>query len=293
MRGFESKLRLPKNSKAFEFFSWRVQKFDKVTLQLPMSFPQCIPAAEYRKQGPQDIVLPVPEEDGRIKTANPEGGYMTQSNLGISTDFLNFCRTSAKAPVFDGGAAFGIATFAALEAGATVIANDIETLHLHYIAQHAGEHADRLYLREGPLPGSLDFPEASLSAIHLSRVLHFLGVDDFVKVFENAFKALVPSGRFFVVVASPYHWASPGFAVDYEERLKQGVKMPGICDGAWKKKRFGEAQDDGRFLHMIDPRVMIRLAYEVGFIVKRVQLMGEQDEGFDYTGAILIKPPLA
>jgi hypothetical protein len=24
-----------------------------------------------------------------------------------------------------------------------------------------------------------------------------------------------------------------------------------------------------------------------------VQLMGEQDEGFDYTGAILIKPPLA
>jgi SAM-dependent methyltransferase len=258
-----------------------------------MALALCFPATEYRNQGPKDIVLPEPEEDGRIKTINPEGGYMTQSNLGISTDFLSFCKTSATSPVFDGGAAFGIATQAALATGATVIANDIEALHLHYISHHAGEHTERLFLREGPLPGSLDFPEASLSAIHLSRVLHFVAPDDFLKVFENAFKALVPGGRLFVLVASPYHWACPGFAEDYEERLKQGVRFPGICDGAWKKKRFGEAKDDGSFLHTVDPRVMMKLAYDVGFVVKRIQLMGEQDEGFDYTGAILIKPPLA
>jgi SAM-dependent methyltransferase len=258
-----------------------------------MSLSLCHSAADYRRDANPDIVLPKPEEDGRIKTLNPEGGYMTQHNLGISKQFVDFCNSSLSHPVFDGGAAFGIATFAALSKGSTVIANDIESLHLHYIAHNAGDNISRLYLREGPLPGSLEFPENSLSAIHLSRVLHFLGPDDVLRVFQNAFRALVPSGRFFVVIASPYHWCCPGFVETYEERLKEGIKFPGIVDKAWKRKRFGEVKVDGQELHVIDPRVMVKIADEIGFVVKLVQLMGEEDAGFDYTGAILVKPPIA
>jgi hypothetical protein len=50
---------------------------------------------------------------------------------------------------------------------------------------------------------------------------------------------------------------------------------------------------DGHKLHVVDPRVMVRIADDVGFIVKLVQLMGEEDAGFDYTGAILVKPPIS
>jgi SAM-dependent methyltransferase len=175
-----------------------------------MALELCQPAASYRASARADIVLPLPEDDGRIKTINPEGGYMTQRNLGISRQFVDFCSPSLPLPVFDGGAAFGIATFAALAQGATVIANDIEPLHLHYIAHNADDSSARLYLREGALPDSLAFPPGTLSAIHLSRVLHALSPDAVAAVFRNAFTALAPGGRFFAVVASPHHWACPG-----------------------------------------------------------------------------------
>jgi hypothetical protein len=79
----------------------------------------------------------------------------------------------------------------------------------------------------------------------------------------------------------------------YNARLRGGAAFPRIVDRAWKQRRFGEAEDGGRGLHVIDPRVMVKLADEVGFVVKLVQLMGEEDAGFDYTGAIRIRPPLA
>jgi SAM-dependent methyltransferase len=258
-----------------------------------MALPLCHPAVQYALQSTDEIAIPAPEEDGRIKTLNPEGGYMTAQNLGISSDFLNFCSPTLTHPVFDGGAAFGVATLAALSRGATVIANDIESRHLVYIARNGGDKTDRLYLREGALPGSLEFPENSLSAIHLSRVLHFLKPDEVVQVFENAVRALVPGGRLFIVIASPYHWCCEGFAETYEERFRAGERFPGVVDGAWKRKRFGQPQDDGSRLLVIDPRVMVRLADDVGFVVKLVQLMGQDESRFDYTGAILIKPPIA
>jgi hypothetical protein len=43
---------------------------------------------------------------------------------------------------------------------------------------------------------------------------------------------------------------------------------------------------------MIDPRVMVRIADEIGFVVKRVELLGEGESGFGDRGAVLIKQPI-
>jgi hypothetical protein len=38
---------------------------------------------------------------------------------------------------------------------------------------------------------------------------------------------------------------------------------------------------------------MVRIGTEAGFITKRVELIGQDGDGFDYTTAVFVKPPIA
>jgi SAM-dependent methyltransferase len=253
-----------------------------------MAISRCFPAAEFL--GPPLISQPTPEPDGRIPTLNEDGGFMTQHLRGPSTDFVNFCSSALTHPVFDGGCAYGVTALPALARGATVIANDIESGHLKYIAQNAGDLVSRLFLREDPLPSSLEFARDSLAGIHLCRVLHFLSGDDVATVFDKSFKVLIPGGRLFVTIASQFHRSCSGRENEYETRYRAGEKFPGVFWMRWLRRGAGEPAV--RLLHVIDPRVMVRIATESGFVVKKVELVGQDGDGIEYTGAVLVKPPL-
>ena len=109
-----------------------------------------IHASEVDLSKVEDIKLPEPAPDGRIKVLSDKG-YATTNIMGTSKEFVDFS-PSCKFPVFDIGCAYGETTVAALKKGATVIANDIEEGSLKYLIKRKELNDDdrkRLYLKKG------------------------------------------------------------------------------------------------------------------------------------------------
>ena len=237
----------------------------------------------------EDVKLPAPAADGRIVTQNQKG-YMTTYNDEISQMWIDYA-AKCNMPVFDGGAAYGVATIAALKKGATVIANDSDDKHLFYIAKCQDLTEDdrkRLYLRPGFLPNDIDFPESSIGAIHLCRMMHFFHPDECEKMFEKARYWLVPGGYFFIVIMSPWHYAAASdFAEIYEKKYQEGDPFPGQIGDFTINTGQNFKGSCSTYLHSMDPRVMMRLATKYGFIMKRLQIYGGAKDQ-DYTGAVMI-----
>src|ERR1700741_4503480 len=98
---------------------------------------------------------PVDNSDrASVVTFNRLGRTTTVLNE-INIRFAELARHAAH-PVLDIGCALGIAARAALETGATVIANDIESAHLNALAEHVDESGrGRLTLDSRRFPGEL------------------------------------------------------------------------------------------------------------------------------------------
>lgn len=238
----------------------------------------------------EDYELPPPAPDGRIRTPN-QMGYVTTNVLDLSAEFVDFAST-CKNPVLDGGAAYGATSIAALKKGATVIANEITPIDLNVIVKNKTLTEDdrkRLFLKEGKLPEGVDFPENSLGAIHMSRVLHFFHPEEVDKMFEKAYKWLVPGGRFYLLTASPYHYATPKLGKMYNKKFNEGVEFPGeVKDFTFNAGGNEPKNSSGNYLHAMDPRVIFRVASKYGFITMKLALYGGK-ENMDYTVAIFFK----
>ena len=221
-------------------------------------------------------------------------GYMTPEVDHITQEFIEFAANTSL-PVLDGGAAYGVATIPALKKGATVIANDIDPKHLILIAQNTAlteKEKERLFLNEDALPNKTNFPKRSLGAILLCRVAHFFTPEEMQSMFEKAKRWLAPNGRLYIVTMTPYHYALEGFASIYEKRWREGQAWPGVITTMTKDYAVEHAGNIPKYLHVIDPRLMVQLASDYGFLVKKLELFGHhrnsKENGLGYIGAILI-----
>ena len=237
-----------------------------------------------------DVELPKPAPDGRIRTLN-NMGYATPQVLGFSAEFVEYASHCDK-PVLDGGAAYGATTIAALKKGATVIANEMDQKFLDSIVKNkelTDEDRKHLYLKFGKLPEGVDFPENSLAGVHMSRVTHFFHPEEIEELFSKIYKWLAPKGRFYVMTASPYHYAMPNFEETYEKRYRAGEEWPGVITD-FQFIIGNEPKDNSpKYHHAMDPRVLFRVATKHGFIVKKIELFGGKLD-HDYTCGIFIKP---
>ena len=225
---------------------------------------------------------PPPAEDGRIPVYNGDG-YASPEPHPLSQEFVLFSSNS-KYPVLDIGAAYGLTSINALKKGATVICNEKEKKQLEYICHVKSITPDekkRLYLKHGSIL-EIDFPNESLGAIHISRVMHFFKPKEVELFFQKAYNWLVNNGRLYIITMSQYHYGNPkGFSDYYNKEIKKGTEFPGmINDYKFKNEKY--------VLHAIDPTVMVRLANKYGFICKKIELLGGKNDD-DYTCAILIK----
>ena len=175
--------------------------------------------------------LPPPAEDGRIPVFNGDG-YASPNPLPLSQEFVSFSST-IKSPVLDIGAAFGLTSINALKKGATVICNEKEKKQLEYICHIKSitdEEKKRLYLKHGSIL-EIDFPNNSLGAIHISRVMHFFKPNEVELFFQKAYNWLIPNGRLYIITMSQYHYANPeGFSEFYNNEIKKGVEFPGMIN---------------------------------------------------------------
>ena len=160
--------------------------------------------------------LPESSFPGLIPTMN-NTGFMTEKLDAYSQQFA--AEAGALADEVRGiGCAYGIATLAALQAGARVCAADIEAKHLAVLEGRVPP-ALRLRLRTqvAKMPDT-DFPDQAFGAILAARVLHFLTGEEIERVVAKMHRWLQPGGKVFLIADSPYVGPWYKAAPEYEAR---------------------------------------------------------------------------
>ncbi len=218
---------------------------------------------------------PQPESSGFVKTLN-NMGYMTSSLDPFSRQFVEFALRSP-GPALDVGAAYGVASLAALELGATVISNDIDARHLEVLRSRVpAAQLDRLTTIAGAFPGELKLGKGSIGAALIARVLHFFPGTLIDQSFEALSEWLAPGGKVFIVAETPYLRNFQKFIPEYERRRAAGDRWPGFIDDV-------QALDPerGKFLpktmHLLDPDVLSRSATQAGLTVEKCQTINRTD----------------
>ncbi|MCL9781790.1 methyltransferase domain-containing protein [Vibrio sp. S4M6] len=254
----------------------------------------------------------MPEEfRGMIPTLNGTGA-MTTRLPACSGMFVDYAASTGD-EVLDMGCAYGVASIAALERGARVLAVDIEQQHLSILSNLVEPKLqDRLELLCGKLPG-LNLPQNRFSAIHAARVLHFLSPDDFSASIRKMATWLKPGGKLFIVCDSPYfpHWAAR--VSEYENLKEAGHSWPGYIDDiaaffAQQVHVDGLSSSEGDhaedalkgtpFINLVDPDVLARECEAAGLLVEMAGYEGlaldvdgtQSDSGLEHASIIAVKP---
>ncbi|AMS13098.1 hypothetical protein A3218_01720 [Pseudomonas chlororaphis] len=255
----------------------------------------------------------MPEQvKGMIPTLNGTGA-MTTVLPACSQCFVESAAAST-GEVMDMGCAYGVATIAALEQGARVLAVDIEAQHLEILA---GSVAPRLRGRLDTLAGALpdmDFAPGRFQAIHAARILHFLPPPAFRESIRKMARWLAPGGRLFLICDSPYfpHWAAR--VEEYERLNAQGEEWPGyIADiaGYFRSRAQASAAnaiDSGShasdalngtpLINLVDPEILARECRFAGLLVEEAGYEGlaidyggqAASGGLEHASVIAIKP---
>jgi SAM-dependent methyltransferase len=221
-------------------------------------------------------------------------GWASDNLSPLSQLFVEFCGSPFCAdeehPVLDIGAAFGVASLAAVRAGAFVIANDLEA------SQLPSERA-RLRCKPGRFPREIHFEPETLSAVHASNVFHFLTGNQLEQGIRAIARWLRPSGKLFVQAATPYQAPFAAFIPEYERRIAAHEKWPGWIPklSVWSTHR--QLSQMPRSIHLLDDRVLARVMEDSGLLIERAWLYRRSDlpatlhlGGCESVGVVARKP---
>lgn len=180
-------------------------------------------------------------------------------------EWLSARREDAGLRCLDLGAGLGVGTLPLLEAGAKVIALDLEESHLTSIRQEAEYRslADHLTTVRGEFPGNLHFEE--LDAIHCSNVLHFLPGSEIETGAVKMYDWLKPGGKVFLQVGTVYAGHIRRLQPVFERRRGAGVKWAGETNRAreYVADEFREATPP--FMNYVDESSIVESFESAGF----------------------------
>ena len=211
-------------------------------------------------------------------------GWVSERLSRLSEEFVRYCGSAEghAAPVLDIGAGYGVASLAALKHGATVIANDLEEAHCAEISRRAAndcgtEEQARLTVLTGRFPEQLQFPPASLAAVHISNVLHFLPGPSLEVGLQAVARWLRPQGKLFIQAATPFQSPFAAFLPEYERRVAAGERWPGWLPKVGLYARHRQMGQMPKAMHLLDDQVLRRVAEEVGLEVEEARLWRRDD----------------
>lgn len=202
-------------------------------------------------------------------------GFMSMRVDACMEAFIAFAKTSS-APVADIGAAYGVATIPALQAGAIVIAVDVDERHLAILRQRAPNGClKRLRTIPASFPEGLHFDHDSIGAFLVSNVLNFLSPDGLQLAARGLFDWTIPDGKIFITAGSPYFGGCRSFVPVYEARKRAGWLWPGHLTDIvtyaplWK--------DLFSSMLLLDPDTLSRVFRESGFLIEQAELIARPD----------------
>jgi SAM-dependent methyltransferase len=209
-----------------------------------------------------------PFEDNFEPTLNGTG-FMIRNLDEFSLGFVDFAVTDAPGPALDIGAAFGVATLAALARGTQVIANDIEPRHLEILESRVPTtDRDRLTLLPGAFPDDVALDDGSIGALLAARVLHMFDGPQIERAAAAMFRLLAPGGKAFVITEASKFLRYPRLREKYEEQLQRGERWPGFVTGV-RQLIPDEAEHAPDQVHFLTPDVLTLTFLNAGFVVER------------------------
>lgn len=235
--------------------------------------------------------MPDVTDTGMVPTLNNKG-FMTMTLDPVSAAFTVYAG-HAGGWCLDLGCAYGIATLAALDKGAKIVACDMEQGHIDVLLSKVDDSAkDRIKGTVGVMP-DVTFDEQSFNAILCSRALHFLDGPDVEKTVKAMATWLTPGGKVFLIADSPYtgFWARGAEA--YEQRKAAGDPWPGfIPDVTIYLPETARTKSVMRHLNPMDPDILARVCKESGLVVEQAAFSGRPDRDMDkaHAGVIARRP---
>ena len=225
-------------------------------------------------------------------------GFMFEVRDGYAEEWIRYSGSICD-PVLELGCAYGVSTLPALEAGARVVASDMEPRHLEILeGRVAPALRANLTCVAGTLP-DVDFEKEHFGAILCSRVLHFMSGEDIDASVARMASWLKPGGRLYLVADTPYGiWRKhiPAF----EEGQRTGVRWPGMLVGLHNYLPTGGVQkhiDKPAFMNLLDADLLARICTEAGLQVQRATFIDRVDfkglgrmDGRENAGAMAVKP---
>ncbi len=218
---------------------------------------------------------PVPSEQlsvtkKSLKTLNQMGfDTVAVSDNWVISAIMEFCQKNPGGQILDVGAGYGSISRMALDRGMRVISNDISAGQLLF-SRHkvALNDREKLFLNNQRFP-ELDIPPASIDAIVLHRVIHFLSGDEIERSLVKMKSWLKPGGKIFIVVMTPHHKGfSDWFLPEYKRRHQEGSKWPGEhleVARALPAQAYGLPKE----LHVMEAEVLTKALQNHGYKVEK------------------------
>lgn len=220
---------------------------ENISLQVLISRRQAQQRDQERKVFKRKVFSAYPRGAFSVNTTNKYGDNVFFQSTLIKNMLRDVASHKGHALTFlDIGAGIGFNTELLLNAGVTVVANDLSTTSLaqtkHRLIREKNSFLNQLYLNDGPIT-SLDFPENSFDGILISHVFHYLPPEVIANLLPKLTRWLKPGGRVYIQAFSIhfFSWYKPTF----EENIKKGLAWPGAIENAYEsiRKAF-EAQNE-------------------------------------------------
>ena len=223
-------------------------------------------------------------------------GWISEELSTVSRMFVASCGPGMR--VLDIGAGFGVASLAAIGAGAHAIANDLDPGHLDVLFQRATEEQrSRLELKLGRFPREVHFEPETFGAVHASSVFHFLSGNQLQDGLRAITRWLVPGGQLFVQAATPFQAPFHAFIPEYERRVGAGQRWPGWIEKISMFSTHRQLGQMPRSMHLLDDRVLARAMGEAGLVVEQAFLFRRHDfpvslalDGRESVGVVARRP---
>jgi SAM-dependent methyltransferase len=239
---------------------------------------------------------PTELEPGLIPTTNAMG-IMTREPAPVALKFAEHA-SHAQYPVLEIGAAYGNASYPALEAGGTVIACDLAEDELARLrAPVPREMQKRLITIPARFPDQLHFTAGSLSAILAAQVLHFFDGPAVKSALAAAFRWLQSGdGKLYLVVMTPQLSYYIKLLPEFRRRKEAGDPWPGTFD-----PRLAATPEWRNHLpplvNLFDADILRRAVGDAGFIIEHLEPFCYRDfpqkhrtNGEEFLGLIARKP---
>ena len=263
----------------------------------PISFLSSMPnLRHYDWEISPSLKPPEPESSGLFVPTLNQMGYMTTHLDPYSLAFVDYA-SKIQGPVLEIGAAYGVATLAALSKGARIICNDLSTEHLLCVQQAAVcQHLDvsKLYLMPGDIRDSISLPAHFLNAILICRVLHFFSGPQIESFLAKAYQCLKPGAKIFIIAETPYLGFLSSFISKYEKNVKLGLKWPGYIRNL---KDYIADLHLPKMINSMDVFILKRVLLQQGFLIEKIDFIDRSDfpearrlDGRESVGVIAYKP---